>query len=454
MHDLALVGFLVAMALMGLRRPFLLVLGYVYIDLVSPQRLSYYLLNAIPVSLIFFVLAVGGWVAVDDKKGTRLTARQGLLIVLLCWCAYTTATADFPVAAADKWDWVWKSLLFAIFLPFTLRTRLRIEALLLFMILSAASIIIVGGIKTAVSGGGYGMLNLMVDNNTGLYEGSTISTVAIAIIPTILFLARFGTVYPPDRKLWLFCAALIFACLLIPIGTQTRTGLICIGLMALMVLRDVKKRVRWLVAMGVALAIAIPFLPASYTERMNTIQGYQADSSASTRLAVWKWTWGYVQDHPGGGGFDAYLQNRLVIQLSSTSKAAGGSSTTNAVEYDKARAYHSAYFEMLGEQGFFGFGLWAIFHLAGLIRMEMLRRRFRRSTDPAEGWIAPLATALQHGHIIYLVGSLFVAIAFQSFIYMLIAAEIGLDGYVRRTRPKSAPRPMGPAPTASAPAAA
>ena len=60
----------------------------------------------------------------------------------------TTLNADFPVDALDKWDWVWKALVFAVFLPFTLRTRLRIEALLLFMILSAASIIIVGGIKT------------------------------------------------------------------------------------------------------------------------------------------------------------------------------------------------------------------------------------------------------------------------------------------------------------------
>ncbi|MFX8012330.1 DUF5935 domain-containing protein, partial [Acinetobacter baumannii] len=76
----------------------------------------------------------------------------------------STRYADFPVEAADQWDWVWKALAFAIFLPLTLRTRLRIEALLLFMILSAASIIIVGGVKTLATGGGYGELNLMVTN--------------------------------------------------------------------------------------------------------------------------------------------------------------------------------------------------------------------------------------------------------------------------------------------------
>jgi putative inorganic carbon (hco3(-)) transporter len=443
MRDLAFVLFIVALIGFGFRRPFLWVLGYAYVDIVSPQRLSYYLLNAVPISLIFFMLAVGGWAAMDRKDGLRFSLRQGLMLMLLLWCGWTTFHADFPVAAQEKWVWVWKALVFAIFLPFTLRTRLRIEALLLFMTICAASIIIVGGIKTLASGGGYGALNLMVDNNAGLYEGSIISTVAICIIPVILFLARFGTVFPPDWKVRLFAGALVFACLLIPVGTQARTGLICIALLAVLQLRDSKRKVLWAGLMALGVAIAVPLLPQSYTERMNTIQGYQADESASTRLAVWAWTWNYVQDHPAGGGFNAYLQNKLTINLSETSKAAGGTETTSSVAHDAGRAFHSSYFEMLGEQGFFGFALWAMLHLAGMIRMEMVRRRFRKATEPGEAWIAPLATALQHGHMIYMVGSLFVGIAFQPFLYMLIAAEIGLDGYLRRTRPVRPRAAMG-----------
>ncbi len=443
MHDLAFVGFLLGLIGLGFRRPFLFVLGYVYVDIVSPQRLSYYLLNAVPVSLIFFLLAVGGWLAVDDKSGLRISFRQILLLMLLGWCGYTTMTADFPAAALTKWDWVWKALVFAIFLPFTLRTRLRIEGLLLFMVLSASSIIIVGGIKTLVSGGGYGSLNLGLDDNSGLYEGSIISTVAIAIIPTILFLARWGTVFVLDWRVKLFTAALVFACLLIPVGTEARTGLICIGLLAMLTMRDMRRRALYMAGVGLALAVAVPLLPSSYTDRMHTIQTYQGDQSASTRLAVWQWTWNYVQDHPFGGGFDAYLQNRLTIRLTETP---GAPAPANDVAYDQARAYHSAYFEMLGEQGFLGFGLWALLHLAGLVRMEMLRRRFRRASNLDETWITPLATALQHGHLIYLVGALFVGIAFQPFVYMLVAAEIGLDSYVRRTRPRAAPAPMRPLP--------
>src|SRR5687767_10725478 len=99
MRDLAPVGFLALLLAFGIKRPFLLVLGYVYIDIVSPQRLSYFLLNAVPVSLIFFVAALAGWVIADRKTDIPIAPRQGLILMLLGWAAWTTFHADFPVEA-------------------------------------------------------------------------------------------------------------------------------------------------------------------------------------------------------------------------------------------------------------------------------------------------------------------------------------------------------------------
>ena len=433
MRDLGLIGFLLALVALGFRKPFLFVLAYAYVDIVSPQRLSYYLLNAIPVSLICFVLALGGWLLTDDKRGTRIAPRQWLMILLLAWAGYTTAHADLPIEAVTKWDWVWKALVFAIFLPLTLRTKLRIEALVLYMVLCAASIIVTGGIKTVLSGGGYGSLSLMVDSNSGLYEGSTISTVAIAIIPVILWLSRFGTIFPPDWRVRAFSFALVFACLLIPIGTETRTGLLCIVALGILMLRATKRRALYVALIGIAGLATIPLLPSSFTSRINTIEDYQADSSASTRLAVWGWTWDYVQQHPLGGGFEAYRQNRLTIKLSDVQESGSQATVSSSLQTDKGRAYHSAYFEMLGEQGFPGLVLWLLLHISGLLGMEKLRRTYRDAA-PEDAWIAPLATALQHGQIIYLVGALFVGIAFQPFIFMLIGVQIALTEHVRRGR--------------------
>ncbi|MES2288392.1 MAG: putative O-glycosylation ligase, exosortase A system-associated [Pseudomonadota bacterium] len=432
MRDLAFVAFLLTLIGFGFKRPFLFVLAYAYIDIVSPQRLTYLLLNSAPISLIAFALAFLGWAVADDKKGIGIAPRQILLIMLLLYCGYTTMHADFPDSAPNKWDWVWKALVFATFLPFTLRTRLRIESLLLFMVLSAASIIIVGGIKTLASGGGYGILNLMVTSNSGLYEGSTLAAVAVAIVPIILWLTKFGTIYPSDIRVKLFAAGLIFACLLIPVGTQARTGLICIGVLGILMLRHTKRRVLYISIVAAGLAIAIPFLPSSFTQRMDTIKGYKADSSASTRVAVWKWTWDYAKDHPMGGGFEAYRSNKLKIVKTEVDGSAANSDVTTVVEYDQSRAYHSAYFEMLGEQGWPGLILWLMIQIGGLFSMERLRWRTKK--DPDREWMSMLAGALFQAHIIYLVGALFVGIAFQPFVYMLIGAQIGLSTYAARER--------------------
>lgn len=432
MLDLVFAAYLCGLLLLGLRRPFIWVLAYLYVDIVAPQMIAWGFLTSLPISLLVFVAAFGGWLVFDSKKGARVNYRQGLMFLLLVYCAFTTYTADFPVEAQAKWDWVWKALVFAIFLPLTLRTRLRIEAAILVMVLSAAAIIIDGGIKTALGGGGYGTLRLLVNNNTGLYEGSIISCVAISIIPLILWLTRHGTIYPPDWRVKVFAVCLIFACVLMPIGTQARTGLVCFAFLCLISLRTVKRRFLYLGLMGAAGLLVLPFLPHSFTERMGTIENHQSDESASTRIAVWNWTLDYAKHHPLGGGFEAYLANKL--EYNTVSADTSGSTTIVRIQKvkDQGRAYHSSFFEMLGEQGFPGLILWLWIQASGIWHMELVRRRWKGRKGPDEQWQAPLANALQQAHLVYLVGSLFVGIAFQPFVLMLVGLQCGLWSYLKR----------------------
>lgn len=446
--DLAITGFVLALLGLGLRRPYLWVLAYLYIDILSPQKISYRLLAALPISLIAFVLAFAGWILLDDKRNSRFTLRQGLIAILLCYCGLTTLMADFPVEAADKWAWVWKALVFAIFLPLTLHTRLRIEGAATVMVLTAGAIAICGGIKTLAGGGGYGTLRLFIPDNAGLYEGSTLSMMAIAMIPLIWWVARHGTLFGQGRLVMLFAAALTFACLLIPIGTQTRTGLLCIALLGAMSLRSIKRRFLYAALAALAALAVIPFLPDSYTKRMGTIENHQSDQSASTRVAVWMWTLDYVQEHPFGGGFDAFRGNRIRVETRKAQGDANNLSVDVDHIYDQARAYHSSYFEMLGEQGWPGLLLWLWLQLSGLWQMERLRARWKHRTAPGQDWQAPLANALQLAQVIYLAGSLFVGIAFQPFMFMLIGLQCGLWSYCRRidAPSRAAPRAPGGAP--------
>jgi probable O-glycosylation ligase (exosortase A-associated) len=439
MLNLGLTGFFLALLVLGMKRPFLWVLCYLYVDIVAPQLISWGFLTRLPTSLIAFAAAFLGWLMFDDKRDSRFTWRQGLLVALLLYCGMTTLTADYPVEALTKWAWVWKALVFAIFLPLTLRTRLRIEAVALTMVLSASALIIDGGIKTATGGGGYDSLTIFIENNTGLYEGSILSCVAIALIPVAIWLAKYGTIFPSDWRVWTFTIALIFACALIPVGTQARTGLICLGILGVLYLRTSKHKILIMAGMALVPVLAMPFLPASYLARMNTIENHQSDQSAGTRLGVWKWTMGYAKEHPLGGGFEVYISSKVAYDTVNT-QASGSTVTVSRTRIvEQGRAFHSSYFEMLGEQGYPGLALWLTLQISGLVQMEMIRRRWKKRTGPDEAWVAPLAVALQLAQVVYMIGSLFVGIAFQPFILMLIGLQCGLWSYLKRIS-ESAPQ--------------
>lgn len=432
MLDLGFTGFFLFLLLAGFRRPFIWMLLYLYVDIVQPQVISWGILSHIPVSLIAFAAAFLGWVMFDRKDDSRFTFRQGLMVLLLLYCGFTTMTAAYPLDAPEKWSWVWKALLFAIFMPLTLRTRLRIEAVALIMVLAASALIIDGGIKTVGGGGGYGTLRIFVDNNTGLFEGSIISAVAIAIIPIVIWLAKYGTIFPSDWRVWSFAVALIFACSLIPVGTQARTGLVCLAILAALYLRTAKHRFLIAGGMALGLVIAVPFLPQSFMARMGTIQNHQADQSASTRVAMWQWTWEYAKQHPLGGGFYAYEGAKVKYETLVTQTVGNTTIVTKSPVEEQGRAYHSSYFEMLGEQGYPGLALWLALQISGLLQMELIRRRWKNRQEPDEAWAAPLANALQLAQVVYMIGSLFVGIAFQPFILMLVGLQCGLWSYLKR----------------------
>ncbi len=438
MIDLVFLAFIGLFLVMGLRRPFIWVLVYIYIDVLAPQRVGYGLIQSVPVSLIAFAAAFGGWLMFDNKRGTQLSYRQGLLIAFLLYCGWTTTFAHFPEPAADKWNWVWKALVFAIFLPLTLTTRRRIEAALLVLLLSMSIIIIGPGIKVVFGGGGYGTRLLLANDNSGIYESSVLACMAIAIIPFMLWFTKHGTILPTDWRARAYVGGFIFACLLIPVGTEARTGLVCIAVLGLLFFRYVKHKLLFGAFAAIAALAAIPFLPASFTDRMSTIFSFEQDESASTRVAVWSWTVDYVLKKPVGGGFDAYRANEFTYRLPVETKTGNTTIVRETEVTDRGRAYHSAYFEVLGEQGFVGAGLWLLIQLTGLWEMLRIKRRYSRREDPEQQWPenkwqAPLATAMFKAHIIYLVGALFTGIAYQPVMLMLIGIQIGFSTYVKRT---------------------
>lgn len=446
MRDLFILGFLGFLVIVSFKRPWLMTLAYIYVDLVQPQRISYYLLSSIPVSLIFALAAVVFWLT--ENRRLHISGLQLLLTAFLGWITATTLMSMLPEHAWIKWSAAWKAIAFGIFLPLVLTTERRIEAVLFTMVFCISSITISGGIKTLAGGGGYGTLRLLVDNNSGLYESSTIATVAIASITLILYLYRYNSIFKRNWLVKLMTAGLIFASLLIPIGTEARTGLIAMAVLGLFIFLSSRHKLRLAVAFAIVCAAAIPMLPKSFTERMSTIESHEEDQSASTRLAVWQWTLDFVKEHPLGGGFGAYRLNEgLKVETVGTIVTEDGvvKPVRTEVVYG-ARAFHSSWFEVLGEHGYPGLLLYVTILVTMSWQLWRVYRRYRRGSE-RERRLSEMAKAVLMAIAIYCAGSTFVGVAFQTTLYLLIGIGISIVQLAalraqQAAGPEPAPRPV------------
>ena len=190
-----------------------------------------------------------------------------------------------------------------------------------------------------LSGGGYGRSLGLAIGDSGLGEGSTLAAVAVMTVPLSLYLFKNSILVPKIFAVRAVYIGMIVAAILTTIGTYERTGLI-----GLAVTLDL--HVHAVAAETAVLRLrrgrgrADRFKTSSaWNARIATIQDPTADTSALTRLLVWQWTFKYSLTHPFGGGFDTYRIDTLLYPQG---------------EMEFGRAFHSIYFEVLGEQGWVG----------------------------------------------------------------------------------------------------
>ena len=415
MSDLYVAAVYLGILLAGVVSPFAAALGYVWVDLAYPQLLSEYL-GGQPVALIMGGLAIFGYLFADRRMPPRLNMITVLTVLMAGWVTLTCYWAVAPQDAVSiKWNWAFKTVLFSAFIPYVIRSRVRIEAFLQVFIFSVAVHIVAGGLKTLMSGGGYGQAFGVIRGNSGLFEGSTIGTVAVMIIPILFAFKRQSILLPwPQlrRALYLGYAAIS---LLASIGTFARTAMVGLGLLALGTVGQRRRRFGAVAGVAVAFVIVSQFASTAWFSRMETADTYDADQSANVRLLVWKWTLDFAVDHPWGGGFQTYYVDHITLP---------SGNTINGM------AFHNAYMEVLGEHGWIGLALF----LGALAFAVRNLWRVRRDSSRVEelSWCHDLSGALLISLFVLAGCSNFIGVAFQPMFWYLFAISTCLREYLYR----------------------
>lgn len=414
----------------GAAAPFVAALGYIWTDAARPQSATMYVLNGLPVSQIMGIAAFGGYLLFDRRDPPRFGATMILTALFAVWITMSAALwAVSPVAAWEKWDWAFKAVAFSIFLPFVFRSRVQIEAFLLVFLFSLLFNTLAPGLKTMISGGGYGQ-NLGFESGNSMFgEGGFLSAAADSAILIALYLGRHTIVLPKSRVVTLGFAGIAVTLIAASVGTYERSGLV--GLAVVGGFFWLKSRHKMAIAAVAAVGILVlgAVLSERWMARMDTIATYKEDTSALVRLEVWKWTLGFVSENPLGGGFDAYRINTIQI-------APGPGHPELVVQH--GRAFHSIYFEVLGEQGWPGLLLFFALIATSIARLLNVIRRTRG--DPDLQWCVEASRALIAAMLSYLACGIFVGIAYQPELWYYVAGSVCVGEYVRRVQA----RPVSP----------
>ncbi len=425
MRDLAIILAYVSFLTIGTMSPFVLSLGYVWVDLFGPQYLGWSPLSFIPVSFVMGAAAVAAYLLLDRRAPPRITLPTLLFLAIGLWITATTSWAALPEASWAKWDVAFKALMFAAFIPFVVRSRVQIEAFLHVYVFSISAHILPWAVKTVISGGGYGQsLGLVGSNAIWLSESSTVAMVGIMLMPLLLTLRKHSLLLPRGRIRDVVYLGTALGGLFASIGTFARTAIVGLGVLGVTMFLRSKRKAVFLLAAAVVGAGLFSVTSDKWTERISTIEDYASENSAYVRILVWRWTLGYVAQHPLGGGFRVWLTDHIVTESSGPNVPA---------TEQTGRAFHNIFFAVLGEHGYPGlflYGLLIVVLFASLQRVIKLT-----ALQPALEWAHDLAKALQITIAVLLACGNFIDISFEPLVWYLFTMVVCLREYVRRVVP-------------------
>jgi probable O-glycosylation ligase (exosortase A-associated) len=356
--------------------------------------------------LVFGILALFGFMLIKKPVHIKWRAQSIITGILVVWMTLTLAWAVAPQSALIKWDWAIKSLVFTIIIPHFLQSRRDFEAFIWTIVSSGMAHCISFGAKVILSGGGYGISLGLIGGNSGYAESSTLAMFAVSIVPMCIYLYLHQTIIPYRRLAKLMLVAFIMLALATAIGTYARTAFVCMAMLAISFIYFNKRKMRSVIFVLILGIVSYQFTTDGWLNRMSSIDD-GTDSSAMGRVAVWKWVIEYVAQNPLGGSFTMYVINSYALEL-----------VDGSVIQVSGKAFHSVFFEMLGEGGVPGILLYL--SLIGFSLHSFLK--YRKLTPENDcGWLLDSGRYLLVSTLIFLAGGAFIGVAFQSYFYYLAA---------------------------------
>lgn len=419
--------------------PFFGILIWYWVSLMNPQKLVWNsVAGEIPYAHIVAVLTLLCWLLSKvEPKLPPMNKTTGLLVMLAVWISVTSILGTGPTDQIyQKWQLAEKMLLMTIVAYTLTTTRLRLDQLIVVCTLSIAFFGFKGGVFSLLFSGGtariYGPDGTMIGDNNDL-------GVALTMVLPLLFYMRDR--YRQPFLKWPFLA-LIGLTFLGDIFTYSRGALLALFAMGAMLWWRSRRNVSMTLLIAVAAFGVWSYAPEEWFARMGTIESYQADASAESRLYLWHLSWAMALKRPiTGAGFHWSNNPASVNQQLSGS---------GLLPLTRPRAPHSNWFEMLGDHGFVGLAIFIAILISTARDASWLVRHSRGNPDLE--WANTLGRMLQASLVGYCAGGSFATQAmFDGFYAVVIIAAAARRIVAAEITPRDAAvisiaAPLGPRP--------
>ncbi len=369
------------------RQPFFGVVVWTWLSLMNPHRLAWGFSTTMPFAEIVAICLFTSYLMSKEPKQIPWSREVIVLAVFIAWMFLTTVNAMWPALAWPQWDKVWRIQLVILVTLMLTTSRPRIETLMWVIAVSLGFYGFKGGIWVLMTGGAqrvYGPSHTFIGGNNEL------GLALIMTVPVIWYLIM------RKQRRWLqmgLYACLAFTLIAI-IGTHSRGALVGVAAMGVVFLLKSRRRVLPLILGGIFIAMVPHIVPENWFERMNTIETYEEDKSATERIRAWHNAMDLASKRVLGGGYDVLIRY-------------GG------------RDAHSIYFEVLGEHGYIGLALFLSLGILTWRKAGTIKKLTKQREDLR--WAGDLAAMIQVSMIGYASAGAFLGLAYFDLYYVLIA---------------------------------
>lgn len=427
MRDIALAGVVSILLLMIFKHPVIGAYLWAWLGLMNPHKLTFGFARTLPFALMAAVFTILAVLMTKKKQAVPLT---GIVIVQVLLLLHMSFTSFFSMAeqatVLDRWIFVMKVhvMLFVTWMLVCDAKQLR--WLIWIVTMSVGFFGIKGGIWTLTTGGG----GRVWGPPGGMLEGNNELAVALVMLLPLIYFLRQTATNPWVRRGLVFAGvAMAFSVL----GSQSRGALIGLLAMAFFLGLKGKYPVRTSLGLVVFVALAVAFMPDTWSGRMESIQSYKTDGSAMSRIWTWTTLWNAAVDRPLiGAGFGA--DNVRVFGKYAPLDG------DFAIFRGSVFVAHSIYFQMLGEHGFVGL---ALFLMLGVVTWFSAGRLAKQTQDDPEfgSWMPLLMRMVQVSLVGYGAGGAFLSIAYLDLPYYIIGFVVTAAALIRNRAKQRAASP-------------